>query len=201
MTRFWECKEIETTSNYSPVEARCEALFSQTVQRAPNGRYTVLLPKNETVLARMGDSRDIAFRRLLGTERRLAKDANLREQYVSFMDEYCRLGRMRRISITAQDNVKRCYLPHHPVLKEASTTTKVRVVFDASCKTSTGVSLNDMLLVGPVIQEDMRSIIMRCRTKQIMIVADVEKMFRQIYVEPEKGHCNLFCGVHLLQQK
>lgn len=56
------------------------------------------------------------------------------------------------------------------------------MVFDASCKTSSGVSLNDALLVGPVIQEDLRSIIMRSRTKQIMLVSDVEKMFRQIWV-------------------
>ncbi|XP_058827841.1 uncharacterized protein LOC131687764 [Topomyia yanbarensis] len=184
--RFWDCEGIESTVNYSPDEARCEALFAQTVQRGADGRYTVSLPKDEAILARMGDSRDIAFRRLLGTERRLARDAGLREQYVSFMEEYHRLGHMRRVEATASDPVRRCYLPHHPVVKEASTTTKVRVVFDASCNTSSGISLNDVLLVGPVIQEDLRSIVLRCRTKQIMLVADVEKMFRQILISPEE---------------
>ncbi|XP_058816239.1 uncharacterized protein LOC131679517 [Topomyia yanbarensis] len=184
--RFWDCEGIESTVNYSPEEARCEALFAQTVQRGADGRYTVSLPKDETILTRMGDSRDIAFRRLLGTERRLARDAGLREQYVSFMEEYHRLGHMRRVEATASAPVRRCYLPHHPVVKEASTTTKVRVVFDASCNTSSGISLNDVLLVGPVIQEDLRSIILRCRTKQIMLVADVEKMFRQILISPEE---------------
>ncbi|XP_058816128.1 uncharacterized protein LOC131679415 [Topomyia yanbarensis] len=184
--RFWDCEGIESTVNYSPDEARCEALFAQTVQRGADGRYTVSLPKDEAILARMGDSRDIAFRRLLGTERRLARDAGLREQYVSFMEEYHRLGHMRRVEATASDPVRRCYLPHDPVVKEASTTTKVRVVFDASCNTSSGISLNDVLLVGPVIQEDLRSIILRCRTKQIMLVADVEKMFRQVLISPEE---------------
>ncbi|XP_058826496.1 uncharacterized protein LOC131686248 [Topomyia yanbarensis] len=186
LTRFWDCEEIESVVNYSPEEVRCEALFAQTVQRGTDGRYTVSLPKDEEILARMGDSRDIAFQRLLGTERRLARNADLKEQYVSFMDEYCRLGHMKKVDINPHDTIKRCYLPHHPVVKEASTTTKVRVVFDASCKTSSGISLNDVLLVGPVIQEDLRSIIMRCRTKQIMIVADVEKMFRQIDVKQEE---------------
>ncbi|XP_062538332.1 uncharacterized protein LOC134206617 [Armigeres subalbatus] len=100
------------------------------------------------------------------------------------MDEYARLGHMRKVEDFAKETVKRCYLPHHPVVKEASTTTKVRVVFDASCKTSSGVSLNEALLVGPVVQDDLRSIILRSRTKQILLVSDVEKMFRQILITP-----------------
>ncbi|XP_065077563.1 uncharacterized protein LOC135700834 [Ochlerotatus camptorhynchus] len=178
MERFWLCEEVEFSNSFSPEEKLCEELFQRGVQRGSDGRYTVPLPKNEEVLPTLGESRDIAFRRLLGTERRLARDSNLREQYVAFMDEYLKLGHMRRVEDAV--STKRCYLPHHPVVKEASTTTKVRVVFDASCKTSSGVSLNDVLLVGPVVQEDMRAIILRSRTKQILLVSDVEKMFRQI---------------------
>ncbi|XP_062713683.1 uncharacterized protein LOC134290538 [Aedes albopictus] len=100
------------------------------------------------------------------------------------MEEYFQLGHMRKVkSATVSSN--HCYLPHHPVVKETSTTTKVRVVFNASSKTSTRVTLNDALLVGPIIRDDLRSIIMRSRTKQVMLVADVEKMFRQIWVDEE----------------
>ena len=45
------------------------------------------------------------------------------------------------------------YLPHHCVFKEDSTTTKLRVVFDGSAKTTKGVSINDALMVGPVVQD------------------------------------------------
>ncbi|XP_062703799.1 uncharacterized protein LOC134286230 [Aedes albopictus] len=139
--------------------------------------------KNYATIARIGESRNIALRRLLATERRLARDTSLAKQYSSFMEEYLLLGHMEKV--TNEDSTSRCYLPHHPVVKEASTTTKVRMVFDASCKTSTGISLNDCLLCGPTTQEDLRSIILRCRTKQIMMVADVEKMFRQILLRQE----------------
>ncbi|XP_065078794.1 uncharacterized protein LOC135701793 [Ochlerotatus camptorhynchus] len=156
----------------------------QSVQRDTEGRYTVPILKDGDEFQRLGESRDIAFRRLQGKERRLARDASLRQQYTAFMDEYLTLGHMRKVD-ESQETVKRCYLPHHTVVKEASTTTKVRVVFDASCKTSTGISLNDTLHVGPVIQEDLRSIILPCRIKQIMLVSNIEKMFRQINILAE----------------
>ena len=40
------------------------------------------------------------------------------------------------------------YLPMHAVVKESSTTSKATAVFDVSAKSSTGVSLNNQLLVG-----------------------------------------------------
>ncbi|XP_065079917.1 uncharacterized protein LOC135702804 [Ochlerotatus camptorhynchus] len=180
ISRFWSCEEVESGKAHSPEETRCEDIFVCTVQRGSDGRYTVSLPMN--AVSRLGDSRDIAYRRLQGTERRLAKDSSLRKQYNAFMEDYIKLGHMREVVETDMELDKRCFLPHHPVIKEASTTTKVRVVFDASCKTSNGVSLNDVLMTGAVIQEDLRSITLRSRTKQIMLVSDVEKMFRQILV-------------------
>ncbi|XP_062557684.1 uncharacterized protein LOC134222535 [Armigeres subalbatus] len=184
--RFWECEELDSTKTYSKEEQMCEKIFEETVKRTSEGRYVVALPQIDHMVQRLGESREIAYRRLQATERRLARNAMLCKQYYSFMEEYLRLGHMQKVS--DQNPCDRSYLPHHPVVKEASTTTKVRVVFDASCRTSTGVALNDCLLSGPTIQEDLRSIILRCRMKYIMMVADVEKMFRQILVRQEDRH-------------
>ncbi|XP_055601535.1 uncharacterized protein LOC129750595 [Uranotaenia lowii] len=183
VSRFWACEEIGLEKLYTEEEQMCEDHFQKTVLRNSDGRYTVALPKNPQSFPTLGESKEIAFRRLQATERRLNRDSDLQDQYTAFMEEYLELGHMQRVS--ANLHVKRCFLPHHPVLKESSTTTKLRVVFDASCRTSSGTSLNDGLLAGPVIQEDLRSIILRCRTKQVMVVADVEKMFRQIFIAPE----------------
>lgn len=44
------------------------------------------------------------------------------------------------------------------------------------------MSLNNDLMVGSKIQEDLRHILMRWRTHAICIVADLVKMFRQVLI-------------------
>ena len=77
------------------------------------------------------------------------------------------------------------YLPYHCVFKEDSTTTKLRVVFDGSEKTTNRVSINDALMVGPVVQDDLFSIINRIRFYRIALSGDIEKMYRQIGLRQE----------------
>ncbi|XP_011884007.1 PREDICTED: uncharacterized protein LOC105571143 [Vollenhovia emeryi] len=99
------------------------------------------------------------------------------------MQEYVNLNHMREIDDRDANNETSYYLPHHAVFKENSITTKLRVVFDASCKTASGLSLNDALLVGPTIQEDLFSILVRFRTFRYAMTADITKMYRQILID------------------
>jgi len=69
----------------------------------------------------------------------------LQLEYTRFMKEYEDLGHMERMKDEDSEiEGDTCYLPHHAVRKEDSTSTKLCIVFDASCKTQTGVSLNDI---------------------------------------------------------
>lgn len=77
------------------------------------------------------------------------------------------------------------YIPHHPVLRESSCTTKLQVVFNASNKTRDGTALNDLLMVGPKLQQDLASILLRWRQFYYVYTADIAKMFRQILVHPD----------------
>ena len=81
--------------------------------------------------------------------------------------------------------MKSFYLPHHCVLKEYSTVTKLRVVFDASAKTTSGVSLNDNLMLGPKIQRDLFEILIRFRFHKVALSADIAKMYRQVLLDKE----------------
>ena len=76
------------------------------------------------------------------------------------------------------------YLPHHAVFKEDSSTTKVRVVFDASAKTNVkNNSLNDFLHKGPSLTPDLIGVLVRFRLNPAGIIADVEKAFLQLSLE------------------
>lgn len=77
------------------------------------------------------------------------------------------------------------YISHHPVFKDSSFTTKLRVVFDASAKSSTGISLNQVLMVGPIILDGIFELVLRFHRHAYVMSADIKKMFRQFLVRPE----------------
>ncbi|XP_046143725.1 uncharacterized protein LOC123988305 [Osmia bicornis bicornis] len=149
MERFWQVEEVEVGTGEEIDE--CEAFFRATTRRDKTGRYIVQIPFNSQV-ERVGTSRQQAENRFKSIERKLSKQPQLREQYVQFMKEYEALGHMTRISTSiVEEPAANFYFPHHAVIREDSTTTKLRVVFDGSAKSSTGVSLNDTQKVGPTV--------------------------------------------------
>ena len=101
------------------------------------------------------------------------------------MQDYESSGHMEAVPPPTDDKTVCYYLPHHPVFKSTSTTTKTRVVFDCSAKTTSGVALNDILQIGPTIQEDLYSLVLRFRTHVICFTADIEQMYRQISLNPQ----------------
>ena len=58
-------------------------------------------------------------------------------------------------------------------------------MFDGSAKTSNGLSLNDILHVGPTVQQDLYSIVLRFRTHQVFFRDDITKIYKQINVHPQ----------------
>ncbi|XP_046400866.1 uncharacterized protein LOC124167111 [Ischnura elegans] len=105
------------------------------------------------------------------------------------MSEYLTLGHM-----TPCDNfprVKHYFLPHHGVFKNQDPNSSLRVVFDASSKTSTNVSLNDILLSGPKLQNDLCEVILRFRCHSVVFACDIRQMYRQIKIHPDDQHFQL----------
>lgn len=181
LTRFWELEAGYVTNKMTAEERTVEQHFEETHCRNSEGRYVVRLPFND-LQNQLGDSYEYAKLRCSRLISSLSKNPSKQIAYTEFMNEYRQLGHMQEVS----DNPDRGYfLPHHAVYKESSSTTKTRVVFDASAATTTGVSLNDTQLVGPTVQSDLITLILRFCTHQVVLTADVPKMYRQVQVHPD----------------
>ncbi|XP_072936546.1 uncharacterized protein [Epargyreus clarus] len=187
LTRFWQLEEINCNSSlYSSEEKLCEQHFVDNTSRRDDGRFCVRIPiKQDPVV--LGDSFQRASQCLSSLERRLKSKPDLSRMYYDFMAEYKSLGHMsvlRQNGIEKTREHKAYYIPHHGVLRENSTTTKLRVVYNASSPSTSGISSNDIQMVGPTIQDDLLSILLRFRQHKYILSADVEKMYRQVVVHP-----------------
>ena len=179
--QFWNLEEVKSDSKKSPSEILCEKHFVENVTRDSTGRYVVRLPFKPDAKP-LGDSYQSALKRLNSLLIKLDQNTDLRDAYTKILQEYMDLGHMTELKGTVSGGY---YLPHHAVFKHSSTTTKVRVVYDASHKSSNGLSLNDSLLVGPVIQDQIFEHLVRFRFPRYVITADLEKMYRQILMHDD----------------
>ncbi|XP_071575751.1 uncharacterized protein [Temnothorax nylanderi] len=186
LRRFWEIEEIPRAraGPLSPEEQQCEDHFLATHWRRSDGRYVIRFPFKTGPPIEIGDSYNSAERQLRGLERRLNADERLATEYRAFIEEYERLEHIKRVPADASASSQCVYIPHHPVIRESSTTTRLRVVFNASNSTSNGTSLNDHLLTGQKLQTDLAAVLLRWLLPRYVYSADITKMYRQIEIDP-----------------
>lgn len=179
ISKFWSLEEIPQQYIMSLEDNQCEKYYSDTTFRLDSGRYVVSLPFINNNLPKFENSKLPALRRFYSLERRLISNLELYKEYCQIIQEYLDSGHMQLVS-TRDDNAY--YLPHHCVFKPDSTSTRVRIVFDASSKDSNNLSLNDTLMTGPKLQRDISSILLNFRLYSVVMTADIKGMYRQILI-------------------
>ncbi|GFV08101.1 uncharacterized protein TNCV_1047301 [Trichonephila clavipes] len=147
LSELWKLEEVPKTNAKIQIPDPCEEFFSKSAKRNNEGRYIVNLPFKENNT--LGESKEKAVQLLYALENKFHKNKQFKDNFLNFMSEYLALGHMREISQKRDDETPNCYIPYHMVINEKSTTTKCRVVFNASSKTKNGKSLNDVLMTGP----------------------------------------------------
>ncbi|GFY12252.1 integrase catalytic domain-containing protein [Trichonephila clavipes] len=100
----------------------------------------------------LGNSKDIAIRQLNSLWKRLSRDSRYLSLYAEFLKEYEELGHLERV-VESSEPPTHYYIHHHGVLRPEKLTTKLRIVFNGSSPTTTGISLNDILLKGEVKED------------------------------------------------
>ncbi|XP_045474991.1 uncharacterized protein LOC123680913 [Harmonia axyridis] len=182
--RFWELDKVPEVLPLTPAEKECEMLYRADVTRDSNGRYTVGLPLSSS---RLGTSVNVATRQFIRLEHRLDNNPALRVAYHEFMHDYLESGHMELVPESSDcPRYEPYYIPHHPVHRHDDPPTKIRVVFNASCASANGKSLNDLLLTGPKLQADIFTLLLRFRLHRYVFTADIRQMYRQILISPEQ---------------
>lgn len=183
LRKFWEIEEVQASSITSVDDKHCEQFYCSTTTRTQSGKYVVALPLKTNASA-LGDSFEIARRRFLSLERKFKSHPNVKLLYDDVIKDYLKNNYVTFVEGILPGEVS-YYIPHHAVIREDKTTTKLRVVLDASAKTSNGTSLNDILYAGPVLQADLLNILLNLRLFAIAITADVKAMYLRIAVHPD----------------
>lgn len=157
--------------------------FEETI-RHDGVRYEVSLPWNGRQ-DQLKDNFASAEKRLFGLERRL-RGSDLAGEYDAALDKFEAEGFVEEVTSRGGPiSGPHFYMPHRPVVREDSSTTRIRPVFDASATDSSGLSLNDCLYAGPSLNPCLVDVLLRFRRWSVALTADISKAFLQIKVRPE----------------
>ncbi|MCP9261969.1 Pao retrotransposon peptidase family protein [Dirofilaria immitis] len=191
--RFWKL-EVIGIQDKPDDEDNEQALnqFKDSITEI-NRRYQVSWPWKETNL-KLNDNFGLCLSRLQSLIRRLQNDKDLSRKYSETINERLQSNVIEEVNNeTNQDGIIH-YLPHHEVVTPNKSTTKVRIVYDASAHLKGMKSLNDVLYRGPITLPDLAGALLRFRAMKNVLIADIEKAFYNWSCYQRKGIAQDFYG-------
>ena len=156
----------------------------ESISKKSDGRYEVGVPWIPgTKLSNTNE--DPSRKRLHNVEQKLKKSEKLKMEYINIVQEQIDQGIVEKVP--EEPTGKRIfYMPHKPVVRESATSTKVRMVFDASAKPHPlANSVNECMHTGPPLQPLLWNIMIRARMSTDILLADLQKAFLQIAIKNE----------------
>ncbi|XP_053406659.1 uncharacterized protein LOC123538298 [Mercenaria mercenaria] len=195
---FWNIESLGITDTYDkPDDQAAMTHFRETLQ-FENDRYQVTWPWRDE-FPDLPENRGLAKGRLKSLVCKLAKQPELLKRYDDVIKDQLEKGIIEKVDRELSDGLRH-YIPHHVVIKPEKSTTKMRIVYDASAKTRKEYkSLNECLYRGPVLLHDLCGILMRFRLHKIGLVSDIEKAFLQVGLQKSERDVTRFLWVKDLE--
>ena len=183
--RFWEtenygCKS-ESDKPYSLEDKRAEQILESTLRVTESGHFEVGMLWAESP-PKLVNNRKLAEHQFNQTRKRLRKDLNKCGRYKNTVNGYITSGFARKMTPheASQVTSQTYYLPHHAVINPKKPE-KLRVVYNAASVYANSC-LNDHLLTGPDLINNLIGVLMRFRCGSIAISADIMSMFHMVFV-------------------
>ena len=174
--KMWDLETLGITDS--------EEAYEEFVERIEfNGRrYSVRLPWREGHET-LPDNYELSLSRMKSQIRKLRKEPGILEEFDAVIREQLSSGVVEKV-IEQEEQGGVHYIPHLAVIRKEATTSKLRVVYDASARENKGgTSLNDCLLKGPSLNPLLFDILLRFRGKRVTLVGDIEKVFLNIELD------------------
>ena len=180
LDKFWKHEDmgvghIETPKNESTMNIEYDS---------NNERYQVSLPWKDNIHEELSSNYEMCKTRLFSLFKRLKENPSLLRQYNEVFEQQLAEGVIERVDSNKYDDGEAHFLCHFGVVRNDRQTTKLRVVFDGSARSGTSLSLNDRLDSGSNHMPLLFDTIMRFRMFPIVLIADIEKAFLQVQVNP-----------------
>jgi len=184
-TQFWDIKKIGT-GTAKQVNNHCDNELLTDIE-FNDGMYQVKLPFIEGH-STIPDNYSTSLKRLNSLHERLQKEPEILKQYNDVIKDQIEKGVVEKVTEPNDVEIGRVhYLPHREVVRTDRSTTKLRVVYDASSKGThnVGPSLNECLYTGESLNPLLVDILLRFRTHCIAVTADIKKALLNIGISPE----------------
>ena len=165
--------------------------FIQTIQFKEGCYEVTLLWKDPH--PPLPDNFELSRKRLTGLLRRLQENPAVMHEYDATIQNQLRQGIVEVKEPNNPVSGTLHYLPHHAVIQTDKDTTLVRIVYNASAK-STGCSLNECLHVGPKFEQRILDILW-FRTYHVALTADIKKAFLMVSISEEDRNALRFLWV------
>ncbi|XP_073724404.1 uncharacterized protein [Misgurnus anguillicaudatus] len=148
------------------------------IKQTENGHFEMPLTFKER--PQMPDNRQLAETRLNQLKRKFMKDEKYKRDYMEYMSNVIERGDAEETNDNGPPG-ETWYIPHHGIYHPKKPE-RLRVVFDCSAKHK-GTCLNEHLLNGPDMINNLTGVLLRFRQHQVALMCDIEKMFHQFQVK------------------
>ena len=191
LKRMWELEHI----GISPPKDECIAVkkFRNEIS-FKDGHYIAPLPWKDDH-PYLPSNKNMALKRLDSLINKLKKNPTDLKCYDDIIKDQISRNFIEEVDRNEETSggSKVHYIPHHAIYTK-STTTPLRIVYDCSAKASKySPSLNNCLLTGPSLLNDLCSILLRIRINKYAISSDIEKAFLMIGLsEQDRDSCRFF---------
>ena len=185
LQKFWDTESLGVREE-PPVSQSDIGEFLGSIHFDENeGRYEVGLPWKGGLVPASNECA-LCITRLRQLHSRLKKNKELLRDYDHVIKDQVKSGIIEAVPENDNDQTPTHFLPHHGVIRSDRETTKLRVVFDGSAKSDKSTaSINECLEKGPNLVPHLFDIVVKFRGYPIAVVADIEKAFHQIQINPE----------------